>query len=177
MQEKICQKECHSRSFFQRRVLPFQVPVYICRGKPLWVYLESDRYLRICFKPRAYVRWNFDHHVLKETTLRACMYLYFTFQYTCVGVFFRGCLWEYWWVSILLDVFLQTYLLLFVFSVSFSLGEATLRTFFLVALLCFLTCRHLSCFYYFPLRQRWLVEMLVVRSFLFRWYLFFLAHS
>ena len=69
--------------------------------------------------------------------------------------------------------FLQTYLLLFVFSVSFSLGEATLRTFFLVALLCFLTCRHLSCFYYFPLRQRWLVEMLVVRSFLFRWYLFF----
>ena len=47
----------------------------------------SDRYLRICFKPRAYVRWNFDHHFLKETTLRTCMYLYFTFQYTCAESF------------------------------------------------------------------------------------------
>ena len=40
-----------------------------------------------CFKPRAYVRWNFDHHFLKETTLRTCMYLYFTFQYTCAESF------------------------------------------------------------------------------------------
>ena len=47
----------------------------------------SDRYLRICFKPRAYVRWNFDHHFLKETTLRTCMCLYFTFQYTCAESF------------------------------------------------------------------------------------------
>ena len=150
MQEKVCKKECHSRSFFQRHVLPFQVPVYICRGKPLWVYLESDRYLRICFKPRAYVRWNFDHHFLKETTLRTCMYLYFTFQYTCAESFSGvACenidkyLFFCWFFANLPSTFC-------VFCQLF-LGGAYVELFFLVALWSFLTCKHLSCFYYFSL--------------------------
>ena len=105
----------------------------------------SDRYLRICFKPRAYVRWNFDHHFLEETTLRTCMYLYFTFQYTCVESF-SGIACENIDKYLFLRA-LQTYLLRF-FSGIFSLGKPTLRTVFLIALFCFHACRkHDICWY------------------------------
>ena len=151
MQEKVCKKECHSRSFFQRHVLPFQVPVYICRGKPLRVYLESDRYLRICFKPRAYVRWNFDHHFLKETTLRTCMYLYFTFQYTCAESFSGVACENIDGYLFFCMFFCKPTFYFLCFLSAFPWGRLHLELFFLVALLCFLTCRHLSCFYYFSL--------------------------
>ena len=105
-----------------------------------------DRFYACCFKPRAHVRCNFDHHVLEETTLRTDMYFFFKFQFACTEYF-----------SGIACKKINRYLFLvccckptfYVFlSDSLSLGKPTLRTVFLVALFCCHTCRkHDICLY------------------------------
>ena len=173
MQEKICKKECHSRSFFQRHVLPFQVRVCICRGKPLWVYLIGIYVFVLNLGPMydgilTIISWRKPH------LEHACTYI--SRSSIHVRSLFQGLP-----VRILISIysfacFCKPTFYFLCFLSAFPWGSL-LRTFFLVALWSFLTCRHLSCFYYFPLPQRWLVEMLVFRSFLFRWYLFFSCSS